>query len=119
MSDLTDSEINRRCAELDGWQYTNGPLPGQWWYPSNERNADAARANVPDYRHDWRLTGPIEVWVLTEGRMALFVDAADGKRTEFMFVPYDSALAASCDPDLQRAICLAYIAARERQEGEG
>lgn len=105
MTGLTDEEIDRQVALIEGWTCDDR---GTWWPPSGTAIAPPViydYADPPPYRSDWRLCGPL----LEKMQATIFVGS------NFASVHVHAGKQCSgftaCDGDTKRAICLAYIAA--------
>lgn len=96
---MTDEEINRRVAEIEGWTFSEG-----YGYSHEWRFGGHPQQEPPDYATEWGWCGPLVpkhkidiIWCSSGRPMALF--GPSGARIS------------RTDDTPQRAICLAVIAA--------
>ena len=93
---MTDDEINRRVAEIEGWV-----KDGNGWTLPRDRHI----AYVPSYATDWEWCGPLvekyRIWLESRSNWWCALNYGDGWYTA---------------DTPQRAICLAVIAANPRAD---
>lgn len=113
---MTDDEINRRVAEIEGWVQDSIEGRGNVWIrppsPPFTLSSDLeARSSPPPYATDWQWVGPLVpkhkidiIWCSSGRPMALFG-------------PSETRVSRTDDTP-QRAICLAVIAAHSKEAAE-
>lgn len=120
---MSDDEINRRVAEIEGWKYqTYSPDWSLWWCKSVEDgNGWYTRPEAPDrwlcaacygeypvpYATDWAWCGPL----LKRDIILLKWDTAKPSRKWMAMTKHGVLVIGNDTP--QRAICLAVIAAHK------
>jgi hypothetical protein len=103
---MTDDEINRKVAEIEGWEQVGNREAGRRWMPPGtppEFNIFALYDCPPPYTTDWTWCGPlIEKYLvcMTHRGERWYTDTYDGPDAN--------------DDTPQRAICLAVIAAHDQ-----
>lgn len=110
---MTDDEINRKVAEIEGWNPNLSDHPyACWWFRGNERHS----GGPPPYVTGWVWCGPligkynIAVSNHAYGNAALLSPGPEGWVAHSC--PGDPALLIKAADTPQRAICLAVIAAQ-------
>ncbi len=114
---MTDEEINRKVAGIEGWRYRND---GQWWQRATKGRASDFYVSFlpPPYATDWAWCGPL----VEKYHVNLYGGPAPGRRAAcFLKELYDEDDPFDGKPwkygeetdTPQRAICLAVIAAHE------
>lgn len=103
---MTDEEINRKVAGIEGWRYRND---GQWWQrPGKSAGHDFYVSFLPPpYATDWAWCGPL----VEKYGVDVFENLDDAEPGLWAADATDGALGYADTP--QRAICLAVIAAHE------
>lgn len=116
---MTDDEINRKVAEIEGWRNSEacaGKIDALRYWERDGNNAPSGfyGESIP-YATDWQWCGPlIEKYELTVERFPVVLD--DGQKV----VRYGASAPGTCMSfplcdTPQRAICLAVIAANSER----
>ena len=108
---MTDDEINRRVAEIEGWHANNSDYPSVcWWFRGDEKH----RGGPPPFATDWAWCGPLINRLLWDGWS---IEYREREQSFVLWLPRHQEDApgpdAINDCALERAICLAIIAAHE------
>ncbi len=113
---MTEDEINRKVAEIEGWKLMAvGGHEAKWWPPGTHpaQNIFSLPDSPPAYATDWQWCGPlIEKYGMHCGRDILF----QGMR--WSAGPPDMTWSQYANTP-QRAICLAVIAAHDQPTTSG
>ena len=108
--DMTDEEINKRVAEIDGWATDPSPTGRFVWMKHPEHGIPPGRHSgndvAPPYATDWTWCGPLLTKLLSKGNWGL--EYWHGG--EYVRLNYEKETTSKADTP-QRAICLAVIAA--------
>jgi hypothetical protein len=103
---MTDDEINRKVAEIEGWVL----FDGIW---AHAEHCPRSYDHCPPYATDWAWCGPL----IGEYTISLEAIFEDGAGTVGWEAYCDGSSQTSDSP--QRAICLAVIAAHDRPTTSG
>lgn len=110
---MTDAELNRAVAEIEGWKFlmSEGGGYAKWSPPGTHPavNVYSLPDNPPPYATDWQWCGPLLTKLLSTGSWGL--EYWHGG--EYMMLNYEKETTSKADTP-QRAICLAVIAAKEK-----
>lgn len=102
---MSDEEINKRVAEIEGWRL----FDGVW---AHADHCPFTYPHPPHYATDWAWCGPlIEKYCSEIEELWPFSDERRRWRAE-VIIPHKQATAEADSP--QRAICLALIAAHKK-----
>jgi len=106
---MTDDEINRKVAEIEGWRQVGSREAGRRWMPPGtppEFNIFALHDCPPPYTTDWAWCGPL----VERYRIEVYPWKDDLEWSAFVG-GFESMTAWTP----QRAVCLAVIAAHENK----